>query len=182
MQQLLDQITEHLGPQLAGPLAERFGLSSDQASEAVPAVARPLLDNLRQKAEAPAQNLGLLSTLQDFLTDDSKPTDPANASAARPGDPTADLVEKLSDGGLSGMAGTVAQTLGINAGKAQPLLLFVAPKIFALLRSRAQSGGLEAVLRPLLGGNANVGELLQLVQGAGGLGGAAKSVGGMLGS
>ena len=182
MQQLLDQITQQLSPQLAGPIAERFGLSSDKASEAVPAVARPLLGALRQKAEAPEQNLGLLSALHGFLTDENKPADPANASAARPGDPAADLVEKLSDGGLSGMAGTVAQTLGISADKAQPLLLFVAPKIFALLRGRAQSGGLEAVLRPLLGNGANVGKILQLVQGAGGLGKAAKSLGGMFGS
>lgn len=184
MQQLLDQLTQTLAPKLVGPLSQQLGLDASAASEAVPAVARPLLEGLRQKAESPEQNVGTLTSLYQYLTNDERPTSAEAAGTAEPGDPAAKLVDRLVGSNMDGFAAKVASQLGVEQGTARSVIMFVAPKIFAYLRGETQQNGFDGLIRQVLGsaGGPKVEAVLKLVQGAGSLGDVTGKLGGLFGS
>ena len=183
MASLLDPFLSAAGPKIASTLGDRFDLDAGQARDAVPAVARPLLDGLRDKLEAPEQNISTLTTLYQFLSDSDRPTDPGAVSAASKGGMTTKLIEQLTGRNLGGFAQQVASQIGVDAGTAQTLVLFVAPKLFAFLRGQTQSQGFDAVLASVLGdsGSAKAGAILKLIRGSDRLGSAMKGLGGLFG-
>ena len=184
MSSLLDTFMSAAGPAVTSTLGDRFGLDASQANEAVPAVARPLLDGLRDKLNAPEQNISTLTTLYQFLSDTDRPTDPSAASAASKGGVTTKLIEQLTGRNLGGFAQQVANQIGIDSGTAQTLVLFVAPKLLAFLRGQTQSQGFDTLLESILdgSGNAKAGAILKLIKGSGSLGSAMKNLGGLFGN
>lgn len=183
MQELLDLLTQRLGPEVAGPLASRLDLDADQAAATLPAVGEPLVDGLRRVAAEPEKNLGLLGSLFDFLQDDNEPATPGQAATAQPGDRVVDLVEQIAGLDLDGLATQVAQRIGLPESAARAAVLFVAPKIFAFLRGHVQEQGLAELLQPLLRstGGAKADALIEMIEGVGGLGSALDRLDGLFG-
>lgn len=183
MPSLLNNFASALGPAVTDTLSAQLGLDPKQANDAIPAVAQPLLDGLRQKLEAPEQNVKLLTTLYQFLTDTDKPVDPSAASAASANSTTATLVEQLTGRDLGGFAQQVGNRLGLESSTAQSLVLFVAPKLFAFLRGKTQSQGFDTLLQSMLGGSGGTkaAAILKLVQGAGDIESTLKGLGGLFG-
>jgi len=185
MSSLLDTFMSAAGPAVTSTVADRFGLDASQANEAVPAVARPLMDGLREKLDAPEQNISMLTTLYQFLADDDRPTAPSAASAASKGGMTTKLIEQLTGHNLGGFAQQVGGQLGLDSSTAQTLVLFVAPKLFAFLRGQAQSEGFGTLLESVMdgsSGNARAAAVLKLIKGSDGLGSAMKGLGGLFGN
>lgn len=184
MPSLLDMFMSAAGPNIASTLSDQFDLDASQAEEAVPAVAHPLLDGLRDQLKAPEQNVSTLTTLYQFLSDSDRPTNPGAASAASEGSTTATLVEQLTGHNLDGFAQQVADQVGVDAGTAQTLVLSVAPKLFAFLRGQTQEQGFGTVLESVLGdsGDAKAGAILKLIKGSGSVGSAMKGLGGLFGN
>jgi hypothetical protein len=183
MQAVLDQLTSVLGPQVADMLNERTSLDPDTAQQAVPAVARPILDGLRSKLESPAQNTDALTALYRFMTDASRPAAPEATTPASGSDATLALVEKLTGQSTDGFAERVASTLGVESGTAQTVIRVVAPKVFAFLRSRTQSDEFDGLLKLVLDNpsSAKLQGILALLKGSDGAGSIMKGLGGLFG-
>ncbi len=183
MQAVLDQLTSVLGPQVADMLDERTGLAPDTAKRAVPAVAQPILQGLRTKLDAPAQNTDTLMKLYRFMTDTSRPATPEATSPASGSDATLALVEQLTGQSTDGLAERVASTLGIEPGTAQTVIRVVAPKIFAFLRSRTQSDGFDGLLRLVLDNpsSSKLQGILALLKGSDSAGSIMQGLGGLFG-
>lgn len=183
IQPLIDQLVKFVNPKIAGTLQEQFGLDSTAAAEAVPTVARPILDGLQERVENPERNVSVLANLYQLLTDESRPTDPEAAGSLSAGGKTKGVVEELLGGPIDGLADHVAAQLGIEKQTARSVVDFVVPKVFAYFRNQTQSEGLEAMVEPLLDeeSSAKVKSILSLVKGADNLGNVMKGLGGLFG-
>jgi hypothetical protein len=150
-QPFLDQLASTLRPHLTDLLGEQFGLTAEQATEALPAVAEPLFDGLRAKAKEPTSHLDTLTALYRTLSDTDQATDPSNATPASAGDDLMGLVEQVAGRDLGALGTQVADRLGLGSGATGKLVvLAVVPKLFAALRHLTEQEDIGAVVKPLV--------------------------------
>jgi hypothetical protein len=180
MPDLLDQLTRALGPHVADVLRARTDLDAQAAPKAIPAVATPLLDGLRDTLGAPSENIGTLVQLYQFLTADDRPTAPENTNAASEED-ALDLAASIMQGPLSGLVDYVASQLGVSPDTADTAVRVVVPKIFAVFRGTARNDGFDSLLRLVLNdeADAQVERILKLIRGADQAGSIARGLGGL---
>lgn len=183
MQDVLNQLTRVLQPHVTDTLTSNTDLDADTASQAVPAVARPLFDGLAGALDNPQDNVGSLVSLYQMLNADDQPTAPEDASPASSGDELLSLVESLLDGSLGDLVNQVGTSLGVAPETADTVVRVVLPKAFAVLRGTTQEKGFDHLLRLVLDDEADekLDTVLRLIRGADQAGSLMKGLGGLFG-
>ncbi len=150
-QPFLDRLAGLLDPHLTDLLGDQFGLTTEQATAALPAVAEPLFDGLRAKAQEPQSHLDTLMALYRTLSDTDQATDPSHATPASAGDDLMGLAEQVAGRDLGALGAQVADRLGLGSSATGKLVvLAVVPKLFAALRHLTEQDDIGAVVRPLV--------------------------------
>ena len=173
--QLKDQVVGALGTQVSQMVSQRFGVAQPKADDVLPTVTPPVLASLQDALQNPQANVGVLTTLAgQFLNDRD----------AAPKDGMGDVVQNLLGSRFGGLAGTLAQTLGVEPGKARQILVAVVPMVLNFIGTKAhqaEGNDLEALGRMLGVDSGLAGMLGGLLGGGSGAASITKSLGGLFG-
>lgn len=174
LDQLKDQVVGALGTQVSQMVSQRFGVAQPKADQVLPQVTPPVLASLKESLRNPQDNIGLLTTLAGQFLNDRE---------AAPTSGMGDVVQNLLGSRFGGLAGTLAQTLGVEPAKAQQILTAVVPMVLNFIGTkahRAEGNDLEALGR-MLGVEGGLGGALGGLLGGSGAGSLAKGLGGLFG-
>jgi hypothetical protein len=174
MQEFLNQVYQHVGPEVEKAVSTQFKLSPDQAKKVLPEVAPTVANELKKKLEAPAANPELLAGFKNLLG-------ATNASQPALMEMAGKLAPQLLGAQKGQLETQLSKKIGVDGGMAQKIVGMVVPTILTFLTSRAKAGDLSNLLGSLLGTKGgSLGALTGLL-GLGGEGSTAESVMGSLG-
>ncbi len=173
------------GGDAVSSIASQFGLSPDQVSAAINALAPAIAQGVQNHMQTPEG----LSQIVGHLTDPAHQAaydDPNAAQSPAAASAGGDLLGQIFGG--SGAVGQIAQHIGAETGISPDILNQLMPVVASMtmggVAQAAQSGGLGGLLSQVAGaagqGGGGLGGLLSEVAGAAGQGGG--GLGGMLGS